>query len=383
MSRTPRRVLHVVGAMNRGGVETWLMHVLREIDSRRIQMDFLVHTASQCTFDREIESHGSRIIRCLDSWRSASYSKSLRSLLLDVARYDVIHSHVHHFSGMVLRIASQAGIPTRIAHSHSDTSSVDSYAGWFRRAYLQLMKRWVWKHATDLLAVSDGAASSLLGDGWHGDRRVRIFYCGIDLRPFRSCWSQPSAREALGIGEHDFVIGHVGRFDTPKNHRFLLQVAAEVMAREPNSRLLLIGDGPLRAELLTELRSLSIDDRTILTGLRDDVYNLLPAIDVFVFPSLYEGLPLTLLEAQAAALPCIVSDVITREVDLVPGLIRRLRLADGAQVWASAVLDARPQYEPRRADALALLEHSDFNIRRSVDELSAIYGACLPHHHAS
>jgi glycosyltransferase involved in cell wall biosynthesis len=373
MSGRAKRVLHVVRAMNRGGVETWLMHLLRHADPRRVQFDFLVHTNQPAAFDAEIEALGARLIRCPEDHRVPGYGQSVLSSLRAAGPYDAVHSHVHHFSGYILRLARRAGIPQRIAHSHSDTSRLDHAAGWPRRCYLSLTRHWIYANATELLAASRLAADALFGEWWAADRRSRLLHCGIDLAPFADAvLSDP--RPALGIDRGDFVIGHVGRFDTPKNHAFLLEVAAAVLGVRPRARLLLVGGGPLLPAITARLEELCLLDRTTLAGVRPDVANLMAAMDVFVFPSIWEGLPLTLLEAQAAGLPCVISDVITDEAVVLPHLTRRLSLREGPRAWADAVLDAGRV--PRRpAEARARVEQSSFSISHCLDALYELYAA--------
>lgn len=148
------RVLHVVGGMNRGGVETWLMHVLRHINRQEFQMDFLVHTDESCVYDSEIRRLGSKIIPCLHPSRPFSYARRLWCVLRDGGPYDIVHSHVHHYSGFVLRVARSAGVRSRITHSHNDMRLPDSTAGAIRGLYLRGMKRWNAQEATMGLAAS-------------------------------------------------------------------------------------------------------------------------------------------------------------------------------------------------------------------------------------
>jgi len=368
----PKRILHVVGGMVRAGVETWLMQALRLLDPRRVHVDFLVHTNEPCAYDQEIEARGSRLLRCTEPYFSPAYGRRVSSLIRAFGPYSAVHSHVHHFSGYLLWLARLAGVPERIAHSHSDTSRQDARAAWMRRLYLGWAKQRIQLNATRLVAASRAAGRALYGGAWGSDRRQLLLHCGIDLAPFRHPPSRKEIRESLGIRDDDFVIGHTGRFAAPKNHPFLLEVAAEISRIRPNTRLLLVGDGPGRAELESRARDLGIHERTIFAGVRSDVPALLAAMDVFVFPSLWEGLPLTLLEAQAAGLPCIVSDVVSEEADIIPDLCARMPLAAGSASWAAAAL--RP---PRRVsqEALRTVENSSFNIERSVEQLYALYNA--------
>jgi glycosyltransferase involved in cell wall biosynthesis len=375
-TESPRRirVLHIVGGMSRGGAETWLMNVLRHIDRERFQMDFLVHTAERCAYDNEVRALGGRILPCVGHTRPWSYAKNFRRILAAYGPYEVVHSHVHHYSGYTLRLAQCAGVPVRIAHSHIDASSQEVSQGLFRWIYLTTMKRWISRFATLGLAASGKAADALFGSEWKRGSLCRLLYCGIDLVPFRA-EADPSVRAVLRLPPDAFVIGHVGRFDEQKNHQFMLKVVRIVVESHPNTRLLLIGDGPLRAAIERRAAELGLSEHVVFAGLRADVPRvLLGAVDVFVLPSLYEGLPLAGLEAQAAGLPCVLSDAITQELDVLPQMIRRLPLSTPTSVWADNVLAARRlPAAVSRTQALKALEHSPFDIANSVTYLQRIY----------
>ena len=369
----PKRILHVVGGMVRAGVETWLMQALRLLDPRRVQIDFLVHTNQPCAYDREIESRGSHLLRCTESRLSPAYGCHVSSLIHAFGPYNAVHSHVHHFSGYLLWLARLSGIPNRIAHSHSDTLRLDRRAGWLRSGYLRWAKERIRRNATRMVAASHRAGVALYGDRWESDHRSHLLHCGIDLAPFRAAPERSEIRAALGIREDDFVIGHTGRFAAPKNHPFLLEIVAECKRVRPETRLLLVGDGPARHEIESRVRQLGIDKWTFFTGVREDVPALLKAMDVFVFPSLWEGLGLALVEAQAAGLPCLIADNIPEEADVVPGQIKRLPLAAGVTAWVRELLRAPaplPGDGPLRA-----VEQSTFNIERSLENLYALYDA--------
>jgi glycosyltransferase involved in cell wall biosynthesis len=375
MSGRPRHVLQVVGAMDRGGVETWLMHVLRHIDPQRVQMDFLVHADHPAAYDAECVALGARILRSPGPHHPLLFGRRFLEIVKQFGPFDVVHSHVHHFSGYILWLAQRARIPLRIAHSHSDTAWLDRNASWARRCYLQFMKRSIRAHATHLMGVSDPAGCALFGANWSGDPRSRVLHCGVDLGPIRRRRGKAAMRAAWNIGLENFVIGHVGRFDTPKNHMFLLEIAAEVIHRQPRARLLLVGDGILRQVIIDRIRILGITDQVILTGVREDVADLLSAMDVFVFPSLYEGLGLALVEAQATGLPCVVSDVIPRDADIVPTLIHRISRAADRGNWADRVLAVGSLRARGPAEALSAVESSSFNIVSGIESMYALYGA--------
>jgi glycosyltransferase involved in cell wall biosynthesis len=369
------RILHVVGGMNRGGVETWLMHILRNIDRQKFRMDFLVHTTQPCAYDDEIRALGAKVIPCLHPSRPLTFARNFTRALYEYGPYDVVHSHVHHYSGYVLRLARRAGIPIRIAHSHNNTSSLPVRAKFFRRGYLALTKRWISRHATDGLACSQLAATDLFGPRWKIDARWQILYYGIDLTPFRIGSDSAVVRAELGIPLDAFVVGHVGRFVEQKNHTFLMDIAAEIAKREPKVCFLLVGDGPLRGEMEAKAHSLGIDRNITFVGVRADVPRLmLGAMDVFLFPSLFEGLPLVLLEAQAAGLPCVISDTVPQEAEIVKPFVRRLSLSRPASSWAEALLSVPDTASAiTQPQALAIVEKSPFNIHLGVKELGCIY----------
>lgn len=372
-----RRILHAVGVLDRGGIETWLLHLLRRADRQRLQLDFLVHSPHPGVYDDDVRALGGTIHRCPHVAHPWRYAAAFARIVRDTGPYDIVHSHVHHFSGYVLRLAARAGIRGRIAHSHSDTAALDPRANPARRGYLALMRRWLGRYATHCLAASRRSATALYGQRSSADPRVRVLHCGVALEPFAAPVDRGAIRAALGLAAGDFVVGHVGRFAEQKNHPFLIAIFAAIAAREPRARLLLVGDGPLRPAIARHVASAGLADNVVFTGSRPDVPALMRgAMDAFVLPSLHEGLALVGVEAQAAGLPVILSDALTEEVAIVPPLIHRLSLARPAADWAELLLrfkDAPPAIEQRAA--LRLVERSSFNIDASLHALERVYAS--------
>ncbi|WP_414585250.1 glycosyltransferase family 1 protein [Scytonema sp. PCC 10023] len=369
------RILHVVAGMNRGGIETWLMDFLRQTDRDRFQMDFLVHTTQPCAYDEEIRALNSQIIPCLHPSRPWTYTANFKRILREYGPYDIVHSHVYLFSGYVLRLAQQAGIPVRIAHTHTDTSSIEARAGLYRRVYHTLAKWLINRHATVGLGMSRKAVADLFGAVCETDPRWQAIYYGIDMASFRDVIDPVAMRAEFGIPADAFVIGHVGRFVKVKNHTFILDIAAEVAKREPKMRLLLVGDGPLRPEIQHKAAEIGLADRIIFAGVRSDVPRVMQgAMDVFLFPSLYEGLGNVRLEAQAAGLPCVVSNTVPNEGDVVKPLVQRLCLSQPASAWAEVILAMnKGELGITPTQALAVIAQSPFNIQNSVQSLEKIY----------
>ena len=250
--------------------------------------------------------------------------------------YQAIHSHIHYFSGIPLLIAAVSRIPVRVVQCHLDTRELDASAGTGRRLYMGVMKWLIWNCATVGTAVSRKAADALFPADWREHRKWHIMLLGIDPEPFQIPVCGESLRRELNIPSGVTVVGHVGRFEAQKNHTFLLQIAAEYSRINPEAVFLLVGEGPLRKDIEAEARKLGILKHLRFAGVRKDVPALMRGVmDVFLLPSLFEGLPLVLLEAQLAGLPCLLSDTVAEETDVVPALIHRQSLASSAVSWSS------------------------------------------------
>lgn len=350
------------------------MQVLRNVDPLRARMELLALDPEPGAYDAEIRALGSAVLHCGSTSAPLALARGLLTLLRERGPYDVVHSHVHHFSGVVLALARRAGVPVRIAHSHLDTQRLDREAGIRRRLYLAAMTAAVRRYATHGLAASTLAAEALFGAGWREDARWEIARYGLDFGAFRAPADVASVRAELGLGQDAIVLGHVGRFDPQKNHAFLVRIAAEALRRERRARVVLVGDGPLRPAVELETVRLGIRERVHFAGVRPDVPRVLRAFDAFVLPSHCEGLPLVGLEAQAAGLPIVLSDAITRELVVIPELITWRSLSDPPESWAEAALAAaRGRAGPGRVEAVEALERSEFSLARTMSGLLDVY----------
>ena len=374
------RILHVVGSMKREGIQTWLMHVLRRVDPVDYHMDFLVHTSEEAAYDKEIRDAGSLIIPCPWNHRyPPQYASDFRRAVREYGPYDILHSHLDYYSGVVLWLADSVGSEKLIAHSHNDARVIEQGARVTTRAFVNLNKWMISRYAICGLAASRKAAEFLFGLEWEHDPRWRLLFCGIDLDPFKQAVDNHKIRAELGIPAKAFVVGHVGRFYEQKNHTFLIDIAFEVAKTGADIRFLLVGDGPLRRAIEQKVERMGLQENVIFAGVRENIPSLmLGAMDAFILPSLHEGLPLTLMEAQAAGLPCIYSDVISDEADIVNYLVHRLPVEGPADIWAAEILKLwRMKPTAKNAEAIAIVENSAFNIASSVEELIRIYeGLC-------
>jgi glycosyltransferase involved in cell wall biosynthesis len=370
------RVLHVVTAMSRGGLEVWLMSVLRNIDRDRYQLDFLVQTADRAMFDDEIAALGSKVIRCARGANIFTFSAAFLGALRREGPYDIVHTHVHHFSGIVALLCRIGGIRSVIAHSHSVAYANRQELSLPRRAYLrltELMIRWF----SDVgLGCSAPAYGDLFPD-WQKQGRQNVLLCGIDLEPYARAMQAAHVERPEARARKTLV--HVGRFNKPKNHRFLLDVLAELAKRRDDFNVLLVGSGPLRPASEAYAAQLGLTDRIVFTGDRSDVPSLLVHSDLFFFPSLFEGLGLALVEAQAAGLGCVISENIPDEATVVTGLVHRERLDAGAHAWAEVADQVLNGARPDREACLQQVR-GVFDIRTCVVKLCALYDDLVTRH---
>lgn len=374
-SISPIRVLQVVYSMNRGGVETWLMHLFRNIDRKRFRMDFMTHTDKPGDYDEEIRALGGRIFPCLQISQPWHYARNFKKIIREHGPYDCVHAHDAIWSGHVLRLAERQGISKRIVHSHISAEQ-PLIKGILRRMYVAATRPWINHYATLGLACSESAAEWLFGRDWRKDHRWNTLYYGQDFSAFRKVVDRHALKKEFGFPENAIVVGHVGSFrNGQKNHSFLVKIAAHLVHMEPKIHFLLVGDGCLREKIYQEVVQLGISKNVVFTGVRSDIPRLmLGAMDLFLFPSFFEGLGIVLVEAQAAGLPCLCSEVIPEEADVVPALIRRMSLFKSPYEWAQAALEMTSLEHPvSQHEALQIMEASRFNLLDCVGQMQDIY----------
>lgn len=356
------RVLHMIASLDVGGSQTMMMNIYRNIDREKIQFDFIIDHPNETYFAPEIESLGGRVytLAGFHGTNAGEIRRDWNNFFYTHPEYRILHSHSRSYASLYLPVAKKHGLKT-IIHSHSTNSGTGLKGA--VKAVLQLPLR---EQADILMACSQSSGEWLYGKRACNSPRFVLLPNGIDTRRFAL---PPEVRQRyrreLGV-EGRFVIGNVGRFRDVKNHSFLLDAFQKAHEKEPDAVLLLVGVGPLQQAMAEKAVALGVADRVLMTGNRDDVPELLSAMDVFAFPSLWEGLPMTVVEAQAAGLPCVLSDTITREVDVSP-LVKYLPLGDPDQ-WAGELLKRR-----ERMDASEAIRKAGFDIRDSAKKLTALY----------
>jgi glycosyltransferase involved in cell wall biosynthesis len=369
------RILHVFGRMNRGGAELRTLEIMRHIDRTRFLFEFCCLSGLTGDLDNDIRSLGGQVHLVPLGVRFPSAFRKL------VREFDVLHSHVHHFSGYLARLATKAGVDTRIAHFRStDDGKGNSLC---RRLQRRICMRWIDRYANTIVGVSEAALDGSWKDTWRFDPRCKIIYNGIDVNSFKTTPDRDGVFEEWGWPHGCRLLIHVGRLDPAKNHKKLLDVFHRIANMEETARLLIVGGGPLEeyARLCSQVRLHNLEGRIVLTGTRSDVPRLLRAADLLLFPSIREGLPGAVLEATAANLPVLASDLPSIiELQRVLTNIHCLPLSVSDEEWAAKALSicVRSDMLDRNAHpALEVFQGSPFSLASGVRALEVLYSSRL------
>ena len=371
-SQNPIKILHVLNGLGRGGIETWLLHILRNYDKQKFQMDFLISDAEIGAYGEEVLALGSKIYQGPHVRKARVFEANLQKVLCEKGPYHVVHSHFHFHTGRVLKQAQKSGVPIRVAHSH--TSPIPPTKKEFvKRAYQAVGRNLIWKHCTHAIGISEKAAHSLYGENWKTDKRFEIVLYGFDFGQFRNLPSGADLKNRLGIPANKKVVGHVGRFMPVKNHKFLVEIFHQLVQNGFDGHLLFVGDGQLEEEIKAQVAQLGLADIVLFAGSQSSTAPFFGAMDLFLFPSHYEGLGIVALEAASAGLPVLASSTVPKEIEVIPDLCARLELEKGAKVWAETaqkLLNTGRQ----EGDACAeIVAKSSFGIQRCLDDLYRIY----------
>ena len=333
MEEQPIRVAQIMGKWLGGGVESVVMNYYRHINREKIQFDFICDNDSTDIPYEEIEKLGGKVILIPPYQKIIKYHKELKKVLKD-GKYKIVHSHINTLSVFSLFAAKCAGVPVRIAHSHSTTNKKEKKKNLLK----QVLRPFSKVFATDYMCCSELAGRWLFGNKEYDKGNVYLLNNAIDLDQFKyNEQIRKEKRKELGIDDDTLVIGHVGRFVEQKNHRFLIDIFHEVHKQKENSILLLAGQGPLMEEMKEKVKILGIEDSVKFLGQRNDINELYQAFDVFCLPSLYEGLPVVGVEAQASGLLCFFSEDMTKETKALEST-EFMPLSQSTEKWADKIL---------------------------------------------
>lgn len=363
------RVLHMIGSLNVGGSQAMVMNLYRNIDRSRIQFDFISDHPGQVFFADEIRKLGG-IIYEMPTFRGTNIIQVRQAwdkFFTEHSEYGILHSHVRSYASVYLPIAKAHGVKT-IIHSHSTSNGSGALA--LVKRILQFPLRY---QADYFFSCSQIAGEWLFGRRITESDRYYMLQNAIRLKDYKMDNAVRSAVRREIKAENKKVFGHVGRLYESKNHEYLMEVFKGIHSAMPDSVLMIVGDGALRPQIEGKIRELGLQDSVILMGMRSDVSHMLMAMDCFLFPSKWEGLPVTVVEAQAAGLPCFVSDTVTKDVG-ISELVTYLPIDEGAEVWSNAVLSS----DLSRKDVSKEIIKAGFDIGTSVAWLSEFYERIWP-----
>ena len=365
----PIRVLQVIGGMGLGGAETMLMNYYRHVDRERVQFDFVVHTNEEQPYDREIGELSGKIWHAekFNGFNYVSYRRWWRAFLQAHPEYRIVHGHIGSSAAVYLSVAKKQGRYT-IAHSHNTKGLGANMIHHILWDVFFYPVRYI---ADYFFGCSREAGLAQFGARVAASERFEVLANAIDCRRFAfSAEKREKIRQEYGL-EGCFVIGHVGRFDAQKNHEKLISVFSKVHEKDNTARLLMLGGGNLQSKIQGKVQELGLKDAVIFAGTHQNTEDYYSAMDAFCFPSLYEGLPVTLVEAQTSGLGCVIPDHISLEADIGAGLLERLSLSDGDEKWAFALLEMRGG--ERRTDAPAYTAKAGYDIAEAAKKLEAFY----------
>lgn len=370
----PIHVLHAVGNMGMGGYETLIMNIYRNIDRDKVQFDFMIHTAHEGEYAEEIKSLGGHIYHMpvliqkpkVYYWRYFDYKKALNDLFSAHPEFSIVHGHMTNTASIYMPIARKyPNIRACIAHSHQSEATPG-----LQGKVTNFLQRNLPKVATDCFACSEKAAEWIYPKEMIHENRVTIIRNGVETERFH--YSQElgqSAKEKLGV-QGKLVVGNVARFKRQKNHQFLIEIFRELHKMYPDSILVLVGVGELLEPTKDQVRSYGLEGSVLFLGGRSDVPDLMNAFDVFLLPSLFEGLPLVGIEAQCTGLPIVTSTTVSEETN-VTGNVKFLSLEASPKEWAADILETYRVH--KRQDMVDVVNDKGYDIRTTAEWLQNFY----------
>ncbi|SCH96298.1 Mannosylfructose-phosphate synthase [uncultured Clostridium sp.] len=361
------KVMHYISKMNRGGQETFIMNLYRNIDRDKVQFEFLCTEPGIGDYDAEIKELGGKIfhidlncikgkIKQLDNARRLYKYLKKRTQEIQVFHIHTQHAMEAFFSSLAAKLA---GVKVVIVHSHN-TSSL-----------FHVKAHKIFKYLLNVMPIERFACSEAAGKWMFGNHKFRIINNGIDVDKFKFEQSvRKKIREKMGWKDN-YIIGHVGRFNAQKNHQFLIEIFNEVKNYIPEAKLILVGTGELQENIRKHVEKLKLEDKVEFLGMREDVNRLYQGMDIMCFPSLFEGLPVVLVEAQESGLSCVISETITKEIDITK-LLYRVSLESDSKVWCNKICELK-KYMLDRSDMTTDIRNSGYDMKEEAKEIQKIY----------
>jgi glycosyltransferase EpsF len=368
------KVLHIFKNMNRGGAETFIMNVFRNIDREKIQFDFLCTSNEEGSYFNEIRNLGGNIYTI--SYPSNKHLirniKEIVEVIKKNGGYDVIHIPLMFYSSVVCLAAWISRVPKIIVHSHNASESQKNTI--FRKIYRLISRIIINIFATDKMSCGEKARDFLFGNAEKIKKQTIIINNAIDVDKFKNVTTQEvnKLKEELNIVMEELIIGNVARFSEQKNHLFFLKLAKYFKKNNINAKIILVGDGELKEEFEEQIRKENIIEYFILAGIRTDIQIFMNMFDVFLMPSLYEGFPVTVVESLASGTPCILSNNISNEVALIKNMVSFLDLNCDLKIWYNNIIDMKNNHYDKNK-IKEELNGKGFTIESSVNILEKVY----------
>ena len=366
-------ILYFVDRMLKGGIQSLVIDWVKRFDKEKIQVDFLLlDDGNEYLLEKELENMGCHVYKLKGIWINKptdfiKYAKALNSFFKEHHHYKVVHMHSSSKNYMVLKYAKKYKIPIRIAHSHCTAFQTKNP---IKKAIGKMLKPLLIKYSTNFFACSKIAGEWLFGKKIVQSNRFKIIHNAVDYNKFKyNETTRKKVRKELKIKDNEILIGHVGRFTNQKNHTFLIDIFHEITKINSNVKLIMIGTGIEEDEIKEKVKKLNLQEKVIFAGFKDDVSTYYQAIDIFILPSLSEGLGVVLIEAQASGIPCFASkDVIPNEAK-VTSLLSLIDLKESAQDWAKKISNINIQ----RIDTYEQLTKSNYLIEDTIKEIMKVY----------
>ena len=364
----PIKILQIFTVLNKGGAETNLMNYYRNMDKNEFQMDFLVHRENGF-FEQEILNSGSNIYRLppILPWKLKEYKRAVKDFFDQHSDYDIIHGQCSELGVFIYEEAKRRNIPVIIAHAHNNRMDRDK-----KLVFRLLWKKRMRKSINTYFTCGKEAAENLFGKKLASKSYQMNNAIEVENFKFNSS-IRDSKRKELGADEFYNII-NIGRFNSQKNQLFLLDVLAEIIKKNTNYKLFLVGDGELKTQILEKIKKLKIERNVELLGIRNDIPELLQAMDVFLFPSLFEGFGIAFLEAQASGMKCIVSETVALDSHLIQENVQVISLKENAEQWANKILEIK-NFE--RKDVSKTIKEKGYDIKENAKKLEKKYRELL------
>ncbi|MEP9406902.1 glycosyltransferase family 1 protein [Peribacillus frigoritolerans] len=375
MNKSPRRILHIFSRMDRGGAETRIMDVYRNIDRNNIQFDFLNLESGIHHYDQEIRNLGGRKFLVTHPKKGfLSHFLDMYKIFKNEGPFQAVHAHTSHHEGVVALAAKLAGVKYIICHAR--TTSTNNINSLPKKLAIMIGRKLIIANATKLLAISYKAGEYLFGKKSMNNGIVDVIPNAVDLAPYIDIEKidSSSIKKELGIPNCQILIGHVGRFNKMKNHEFLLELLNHIRGKDIDARLVLVGDGELRKGIENQVIGLGLSQYVHFLGIRNDIPKLMRIFDVFVMPSKYEGLGGAAIEAQAAGTPSVLSNTLPQEVDMDLGIIQFLSLEVPKEKWGELVINQSNLIRPELKSILKAFNEKGFTIEAEIESLLKCYG---------